>query len=289
MKVLDALAKKSNGESLVKRLTDIRRIAQDKLDYVRVLFPQFTNHTIRHGDGVVEILDRLMADDLKEKLNEWELYFLVAAAYLHDIGMVEACPGTPEGAEWDAFYKDYEERREELGLEDDTKLLNRAKRDYIRDHHHERSAKYIEKNWRELELRQTDTPGEGRMVGRISLGHRKVDLGDTKQFGPVPFGNNQLIRRDLLAAYLRLADELDMTAHRTPWAEYEVLIDLEPISETEWAKHLSISGFSTDQGIIVIAAKCHKHHVFLRLRRLHAELKTKLAETLRDRGRLHTR
>ena len=98
MKMLEALAKKNGGDTLVYRLqNDVRETALLKLEHVRDLFPEFTDHSMRHGDGVVAILDWLVPDALKNKLNKWELYFLIAAAYLHDIGMVEACPGTPSG------------------------------------------------------------------------------------------------------------------------------------------------------------------------------------------------
>ena len=92
MKVVNALRDKPGGTELADRLIEIRRQASLRLDHTRDLFPLFTDHTIRHSDGVLEILDWLMPDQLKNDLSAWELYFLVAATYLHDIGMVEGCP-----------------------------------------------------------------------------------------------------------------------------------------------------------------------------------------------------
>lgn len=281
MKILDALRIKEGGDKLVDRLAQIRRQASYKLDHTRDLFPLFTDHTIRHSDGVLEILDWLMPDEIKDKLNAWELYFLVAATYLHDIGMVEGCPGTPTDEQWEKFYSDYKTKQHERGLNDPTGILLKAKREFVRAHHHERSEQYIRDDWRELELRSLETPCEADIVGRIALGHRKVDLSDRTKFGETAFGNNQLIRRDLLAAYLRLADELDTTAYRTPWAEYEVLDINDEVSALEWGKHLSLGGVADNQGVIILSGACYDHMVFLRLQRLRNDIKSKLDEMKR--------
>jgi len=281
MKLIDVLKSKESGNSLADRLVNVRRVASHKLDHTRDLFPNFTDHTIRHCDNVVEILDKLVPDEIKDQLNAWELYFMIAATYLHDIGMVEGCPQTPTGKDWMEFLDSFRESHESDQTLDETSLELNARREYVRDHHHERSEEYIRQNWQELELRESDTHHEGHIVGRIALGHRIADLSDRNQFGEVPFGNNQLIRRDLLGAYLRLADELDTTAFRTPWAEYEVLDFYDESSELEWGKHLSISGYSVFQGTIRITGVCYDHAIFLRLQRLEKEINKKLVEIKR--------
>jgi len=176
MKVLDVLRDKPRGPEFVQRLTsDIRRNASYQLDHVRDLFPLFTDHSIRHSDGVLEILDWLLPDEIKIQLNEWKLYFLVAATYLHDIGMVEGCPEPPSGAEWEEFFRVYEQ--EALGQKaPDGALLLRAKREFIRATHHLRSEAHIKLAWQTLGLTASGTGGEGAIVGRIAAGHRKLNL-----------------------------------------------------------------------------------------------------------------
>ncbi len=282
MKIFEALNAKPDGERLIQQLQNqIRPTALNKLVHVRDLFPRFTDHSISHCDGVVGILDWLMPDDVKKGLNEWELYFIIAAAYLHDIGMVEGCPGIPKGSEWEKYLIEYERFNEGKALEGELTIKQRAKRDFVRDYHHERSQEYIRDNWKELGLTVSDTVAEGQIAARIAAGHRKLDLGNKETFGEIPFGNNQLIRRDLLASYLRLADELDTTAHRTPLAEYEVIEFHDDDNILEWSKHLSISGVSTESGVIVIAGECRDHKLYLRLCILHEELRHKLNEIKR--------
>src|SRR5437867_2285199 len=104
MNLLDTLRQRPGGQALADRLTqEVRQRAADKLTHVRALFPTFTDHSIRHSDSVVSILDWLIPDKLKAAFNSWELYFLIAATYLHDIGMAENCPAPPEGTAWLAF------------------------------------------------------------------------------------------------------------------------------------------------------------------------------------------
>jgi hypothetical protein len=241
----------------------------------------FTDHTIKHSDGVLAILDWLLLDEAKDQLNAWELYFLVAATYLHDIGMVEGCPGSPSGPEWESHYNATLEKDQACGANDPSGTLLKAKREFVRAHHHERSSTYIAQNWTGLELRASDTLAEGQIIARLALGHRKVNLGDRSLYGEIPFGNNQLVRRDLLAAYLRLADELDTTALRTPWVEYEILDINDETAALEWAKHLSISGVASSEGVIVLSGVCHDHSVYLRIVQMQKEIKAKLDEMKR--------
>ncbi|NQW22496.1 MAG: ATP-binding protein [SAR202 cluster bacterium] len=285
MNVLDALKNKQKGGELADRLVAVRKVASNQLEHTHDLFPQYTDHTIRHSDGVLSILDWLLPDEIKELLNEWELYFLIAATYLHDIGMVEGCPGTPDGPIWESFKEEFFLRESSKKLKDSSEILVRAKRDFVRAHHHERSETYIAKNWMNLELRASDTAAEGEIIARIALGHRKVNLADKTLYGEVAFGNNELIRRNLLAAYLRLADELDTTALRTPWSEFEILDINDETSALEWGKHLSISGVSSNEGVLLLSGSCHDHSVYLKVEEVQKEIKAKLDEMKRMLGR----
>jgi hypothetical protein len=278
LRVLDVLKEKPRGPELVQQLiTEIRRNASFQLEHVRDLFPLFTDHSIRHSDGVLEILDWLLPDEIKIHLNEWELYFLVAATYLHDIGMVEGCPGPPSGPDWEDFIGTYQHGTTQADpLTAD--LPQRAKREFVRAHHHLRSEAHIKAAWQTLGLTVSGTGAEGAIIGRIAAGHRKLDLADQGLFGVTAFGNNQLIRRNLLAAYLRLADELDTTAFRTPWAEHEILDINDIVSASEWAKHMAIHGVSIENDELVLSGTCYDFGTYQRLLRLQSDIRAKLLE-----------
>ena len=277
MTILDALRSKQGGDQLATLLeSTVRRNAEVMLRRIGSLFPQYTDHTIEHSNNVVRILDWLVPAAAKQNLNKWELYFLVAAAYLHDLGMLEACPGSPSGPEWQTFRTT---RLSKLGVMGaaSTDQEKEILKEYVRDHHHERSELYIRGNGTLLGLTSSGTTHEADIVGRISLGHRKVDLGSDALFSDQPFGD-VLIRRRLLAAYLRLADELDTTAFRTPLAEAESTTITDSLSELEWQKHLAISGIAPERNVIVVGGHCDDPVVYERLLKLHREIQQKLED-----------
>ncbi len=62
------------------------------LDYIPETFPHYTRHTIDHSEEINRQIGNLVYDRdqgvLKLALSPVEVYVLIAAAYLHDSGMV---------------------------------------------------------------------------------------------------------------------------------------------------------------------------------------------------------
>jgi hypothetical protein len=196
------ILKKRNSE-LFGRLLKIKQIAVSLLSYTQGKFPYFTPHDFSHSMAVEENLNWLLPDDIKDNMNANEIFFLIVAAWMHDWGMV----GKPE--------EDPEQ---------------------IREIHNLRTEKYFEEMYSKLFL----TEHEGLIIGRISRGHTKENLFDTKYDDEV-FGSSVRIRRRFLAAVLRIADECDITYNRTPEVVYYTLSPKDK-AEQEFKKHLSISG-----------------------------------------------
>jgi hypothetical protein len=136
-------------------------------------------------------------------MNSYEIFFLINAAWFHDWGMI--------------------------GAHDEDPIK-------IRDEHHIRTEQYFEKMFDKLNLSEH----EARIIGRISKGHRKVDL-NTKEYDDIIFGQSIRIRRRFLSALLRIADECDITHSRTPEVIY-YSINPDRASEIEFKKHLNITG-----------------------------------------------
>ena len=86
--IIEILRSKEDGDKLANRLEDIRLKAIPLLKKIGETFPEYTLHDIYHSENVITNLNLLIPDILKEKLNIYEIYFLIASAYLHDIGMV---------------------------------------------------------------------------------------------------------------------------------------------------------------------------------------------------------
>ena len=101
----------------------------------------------------------MIPDNLKDRLNIYEIYFLIASTYLHDIGMVNF-PGLCDVSG--------DNKKEDLA-------------ENIRNRHHLRSEEYITKNYKDLMI---DDSHQATIIGRICRGHRKENLGDMNLFDP---------------------------------------------------------------------------------------------------------
>jgi len=152
-------------KELYGRLLQIKKSAEALLTYTHGKFPYYTPHDFHHSANVEENLNWLIPDDVKDKMNSYEIFFLICAAWLHDWGMIGTHGEDP---------------------------IN------IRDEHHIRTERYFEKMYDKLNLSEH----EARIVGRISKGHRKVDL-NAKEYDDIIFGQSIRIRTRLLSALVR--------------------------------------------------------------------------------------
>lgn len=194
---------KTRDEELHGRSLYIKSLAKPMLSYTQGKFPFYTPHDFHHSETVMENLNWIIPDEIKDKMNNYEIFFLLVAAWLHDWGML----GTD--------------------CEDPTS---------IRENHHIRTEQNFEKMYDKVGLNEH----EAHIAGRISKGHRKENL-HSNEYDEILFGAGTSIRIRFLAATLRLADETDVTHSRTPEILY-YSINPTGFSEEEFKKHLSITG-----------------------------------------------
>lgn len=196
---------KDKDESLHDRLMLIEPIARSVLTYTASKFPDFTPHDFeRHSLNVEKILNWMVPDEVKSSMDPYELFFLIISAWLHDWGMVAS---------------------------------KNENADEVRQNHHERTEQNFQKLYKEVLLSQQ----EANIAGRICRGHRTDDLQSDLYANSFIGSSNNLVHVSFLAALLRLADECDVTANRTPEIIYSS-IHPEGRSEEEFKKHLSIGG-----------------------------------------------
>jgi hypothetical protein len=175
------------------------------------LHPLFTLHGPQHSRQVEQIVGEVLALDHRpaEKIfrKRDQLFYLLAAVWLHDVGM--KIPPT-----------DWEKAA--------AQRAGASLPAWIRDHHHSRSRDYVLSHFKELGLRRQ----EAAFVGEICQAHRKTDL---LELG-TDYPNLQF-----LGAVLRVADELDISAARAPEELFELLWgDADPESRWHWLKHWCI-------------------------------------------------
>lgn len=84
--------KKAKGGLYHGKILELRGVVQGWLAYVTHTYPHYTQHTIEHSTRIVYCMSRLLFHESQKKrivdLSALEAYILVAAAHLHDIGMV---------------------------------------------------------------------------------------------------------------------------------------------------------------------------------------------------------
>ena len=195
---------KDKNLELYGKLLNIEEKAKSLLTYTAGKFPYYTPHDfVTHSRNVEENLNWIIDDDIKEKFNPYEIFFLLVAAWLHDWGMIGE--------------KDEDPKK-------------------IRTIHNLRTEKYLEKLHDKVYL----SLHEARIVGKICRGHTKEDLMED-YYADTIFGASLPIRVRFLTSCLRIADECDVTANRTPEIIYYSLNPTDK-AEEEFKKHLSISG-----------------------------------------------
>lgn len=175
------------------------------LDKTVSLFPDFTDHTIRHSTFVMEYANRIIGSEI-EKMNADEIYILMCAAFAHDLGMSidkKTFDSMKDGIVPPDFFK---------------KNPEKTVRDVIRAYHNEFSSALILKH-----APMFDFPSDeyAFCIARISKGHRKTDLTDKNEYDPeYTLANGNRVCIPYLAAVLRLCDEMDVSIERNTIASY---------------------------------------------------------------------
>ncbi len=194
------------------RFTDCVFTLQRVLSNYKLLFPEFTDHSELHSLTVIEFCNTLIGGQL-DRLNKDEIYVLLCGCYFHDTGM-----GISK--------KDFEAFSRKIDFGDYfEKHPNATASEQIRDFHNEYSGLFIRKY---AELFEFPSKAHLEAVIQISRGHRKTDLRDESIYPlelQTPDGGT--ICLPYLAALIRLADEIDVTANRSS----KLLYDLEAITD----------------------------------------------------------
>src|ERR1035437_4642197 len=78
---------KEKNESLYDVLNDIEKFSRNV--WKERLLPWFTNHNTDHSKEIIHLLGQILSPltNYPEFLSEHELFILLCAAYLHDVGM----------------------------------------------------------------------------------------------------------------------------------------------------------------------------------------------------------
>ena len=200
--------------------------------YVRN-FPTYTDHSLLHSMEVTNLANALIGNRISQLCAE-ELYVLLMAALLHDVGMGYS----PE---------ELAERRP-LDYEQYMSSPDATVPDFIRANHHDLGALIIMDNWQSVLIPDEATAAA---IADVCRGHRKVDLMDKTRYPTRLKVGAGVVNLPYLAAVVRLADELDISASRNLQLQYAGYVPEEHASVAEFEKHRSLSGvFENDSFVI---------------------------------------
>lgn len=225
MKFRDILKKESETFH-AQFISIVENLRSSYLSFATPVF--YTSHGIDHSQNVENIADALIPDHLKDKMNIDEIFIILCSVYFHDVGMALLIKDGSNAEPGDYFKKVDEARRR----------------------HSEKTASFMLQNYEEFGLIKP----QAEIIARICRAHSDIknvdgskiytfaeimDRADVTNIDTVP------VRIKYLAAILRLADELDVTARRAPGKRLKT-IDLPFESQIEWMKHQIFSGVSID-------------------------------------------
>lgn len=238
---LEYRLKKLNRE-LADRHAHCMSVFEQMLKNFFAIFPHFTDHTLLHTLNLTNSANQLLRDEVK-KLNADEIYIFLMASAFHDIGMGVADRDLDE-------FIDVSGNREYVNNHPEM-----SKPILIRKFHNDFSFHFVKKYWRIFEI-----PNEryADAIAEVGRGHRKTDLMD-EQLYPTDFdlGDDRKANLALLAAVIRLADELDIASDRNSELLYNIET-MEHITEKdvfEFSKHEAIRALAFTEDTIVITAE----------------------------------
>ena len=234
---------------------------QQILSNYQLIFPMFTDHTELHSLNVIEFCNKLIGDQIN-KLNADEIYCLLMGCYFHDTGMGISHVHFAEFSKQIDFGNYFE---------------THSRDDYpeiVRNFHNEYSGLFIKKYARFFEF-----PSEEHMFAiiQISRGHRKTDLNDENEYPKaLKLPNGNTICLPYLAALVRLADEIDVTAARNPGAIYDLSKITGEINLIEFMKHEAVKGLEIKETEFVMYVDPKDENIYESLEILAGKMKKTL-------------
>ncbi len=217
-------ADRESERELYSRYQALWKFSRDEyLDFLNVA--NYTNHGVKHAQAVEKNIANLLTETARENLEPFELFCLLAACCLHDIGMI-----------------DRKEPDEPI--------------ETIRPEHHIRVKELLKERYREFQLNEH----EATTIGEICYGHGISSLEelDFQEWSVAPYGT---VNVSFLTALLRIGDLLDLSFLRAPTLVAD-LRKIEGVSLRHWNLHEKISDVQIDhenKEILIFARVDNEH------------------------------
>jgi molecular chaperone HtpG len=262
---------------------ELRDAVQGWLSYIPETFPHYTRHTVQHSEEIISQISKLMFDDESErptiKITPVEAYVLIAAAYLHDTGMVAADTEKLEiitsNEEWKRWISDggAAKRWSEIAEIRNSKSLAEEARNFVADlqtrfllaefirrQHHLRASDVIKQHEANLGRFAFNDQSLMRTIADVCISHglRDFELEDNERFPESRDIQGYKVNVRLMAILLRLGDLLDMSYDRACPLLLNATSPIPADSLAHWTQYQRITHRSTSPKRIEITAECER-------------------------------
>jgi len=271
------------GKQYYGKVLELREAVSQWLSYIPQTFPHYTRHTVPHSDEIILQVSKLLFRDedpaqIVIPLSAVETYILIAAAYLHDAGMVAsdkekiAILTSEEWKKWTSGQEGGAERWKEIqalrgGTIPEDEVIRNFLADvqtrflvaeFIRRVHHLRAADVIDEHQSMLGLFAFNDPILQRTIGDVCVAHglRKHELEDHGRYPDRRDIRGQPVNVRLIAILLRLGDLLDMSCDRACPLLLNAACPLPANSFAHWTQYRRITSRLTAPDSIEISAEC---------------------------------
>jgi molecular chaperone HtpG len=247
--------KLAHTKDVVRRILDL--IGRDGF------FGEYTRHDISHVDAMLQKLDWLIPAATQAVMTPTDWLMITLSIYFHDLGMAitrsefEGRAGT----EFPAFKmrafagpsgQDYAAK---VGAMDPDTAERFLYQEFVRERHADRVKQWVSGRVAtrlgaaEAIAAEISNALQGlhevfrRDLGMVCESHHLEDLDNIRKYKvSQPYGNLPAETANLqyAALLLRSADLLHITSDRTPSVQFRLINPSDPISQTEWAKQMSI-------------------------------------------------
>lgn len=264
-----------NLESIKNKLSDILTHLRDN-----GFFKEYTQHDISHIDGMFEILNYIIPENVAKMMTSADWLMLVLAVYFHDYGML-VVQEELDRMDNDEEFQGYKLTKLKTNMSD-----NDLYQDYVRIHHGDRIYDWlnvIAQNKETKPYHKIAVDFLKEMVGSLPENVLKtlallckshqMDMVDVyeclKDKVDYPYSMSQDTTANLfyVASLLRTADLLHINKERTPDIAYKIISPKNEYSKLEWDFQKGITCIrpkkeTNRDGKVDLAIKQHTIQVF---------------------------
>lgn len=277
----------SNVRELYSIWTLLRKKIEDRMNYSRSVFVNYSLHDATHSRSILQAIERFLGDERISRLSATDTFMLLTCAYAHDYGMSLTFDQiyTVLGSEAFLSYIDKEENQKEFLENEDAYAVHSLFR-YIHEEKNELKVSEIyfcimlvlqsylrQQHWKGIKAIEKEMQKlfEGNIKGRFVYGLEGIveicmchgqtikELLELRQIADGIVGDDYHPR--FVAAMLRLGDLLDLDNGRFPiWFVKEVAANaslIPEVSKLHYLKHEAVAHLLITPKKIEVVAKCY--------------------------------